>query len=61
MSETLYMIISTQNIACSQHQMNTCHTSFSYILFAYGERERQREIDRDKETDRQTESGSGRM
>ena len=32
-SETLYMRISTQNIACSQHQMNTCHTSFSYILW----------------------------
>ena len=28
---------STQNIACSQSQMNTCHTSFSYILWAYGE------------------------
>ena len=37
MSETLYMRISTQNIACSQRQMNTCHTSFSYILWAYGE------------------------
>ena len=35
--ETLYMRISTQNIACSQRQMNTCHTSFSYILWAYGE------------------------
>ena len=34
MSETLYMRISTQNIACSQR--NT-HTSFSYILWAYGE------------------------
>ena len=33
----LYMRISTQNIACSQRQMNTCHTSFSYILWAYGE------------------------
>ena len=31
------MRISTQNIACSQHQMNTCHTSFSYILWAYSE------------------------
>ena len=30
------MRISTQNIACSQRQMNTCHTSFSYILWAYG-------------------------
>ena len=37
MSETLYMRISTQNIACSQRQINTCHTSFSYILWAYGE------------------------
>ena len=37
MSETLYMRTSTQNIACSQRQMNTCHTSFSYILWAYGE------------------------
>ena len=37
MSKTLYMRISTQNIACSQRQMNTCHTSFSYILWAYGE------------------------
>ena len=37
MSETLYMRISTKNIACSQRQMNTCHTSFSYILRAYGE------------------------
>ena len=37
MSETLHMKISTQNIACSQRQMNTCHTSFSYILWAYGE------------------------
>ena len=36
-SETLYMRISTQNIACWQRQMNTCHTSFSYILWAYGE------------------------
>ena len=35
MSETLYMRMSTQNIACSQRQMNTCHTSFSYILFSY--------------------------
>ena len=26
MIETLYMRISTQNIACSQRQMNTCHT-----------------------------------
>ena len=31
------MRISTQNIACSQRQMNACHTSFSYILWAYGE------------------------
>ena len=31
------MRISTQNIACSQRQINTCHTSFSYILWAYGE------------------------
>ena len=31
------MRISTQNIACSQRQMNTCQTSFSYILWAYGE------------------------
>ena len=31
------MRISTQNIACSQRQMNTCHTSFSYVLWAYGE------------------------
>ena len=31
------MRISTQNVACSQRQMNTCHTSFSYILWAYGE------------------------
>ena len=31
------MRISTQNIACSQRQMNTCHTSFSYILWSYGE------------------------
>ena len=37
MSETLYMRISTQNIACLQRQINTCHTSFSYILWAYGE------------------------
>ena len=29
--------ISTQNIACSQRQINTCRTSFSYILWAYGE------------------------
>ena len=36
-SETLYMRISTQNIACSQRQINTCHTSFNYILWAYGE------------------------
>ena len=41
--------ISTQNTACSQRQINTCHTSFSYILWAYGEhimskwRERERE------------------
>ena len=35
-SETLYVRISTQNIACSQRQMNTCHTSFSYMLWAYG-------------------------
>ena len=40
----LYMRISTQNTACSQRQMNTCHTSFSYILWAYGEhRQRERE------------------
>ena len=25
------------NIACSRRQMNTCHTTFSYILWAYGE------------------------
>ena len=31
------MRISTQNITCSQRQMNTCHTSFSYILWACGE------------------------
>ena len=31
------MRIYTQNIACSQRQMNTCHTSFSYILWTYGE------------------------
>ena len=31
MSETLYMRISTQNIACSQRQMNTCHTSDQLI------------------------------
>ena len=37
MSETLCMRMSTQNIACSQRQMNTCHTSFSYILWAYDE------------------------
>ena len=29
--------ISTQNITCSQRQINTCHTSFSDILWAYGE------------------------
>ena len=48
------MRISTQNIACSQRQMNTCHTSFSYILWAVRERERQRqrETDRDRQTDR---------
>ena len=38
MSETLYIRISTQNIACSQCQMNTCHTSFSYLLWEYDER-----------------------
>ena len=37
MSEALYIRISTQNIACSQRQMNTCQTSFSYILLAYDE------------------------
>ena len=31
------MRISIQNIVCSQRQMNTCHTSFSYILWAYSE------------------------
>ena len=36
-SETLYMRISKQNIVCSQHQMNTCHTWER-------ERERQRSL-----------------
>ena len=31
----LYMRISIQNIVCSRCQMNTCHTSFSCILWAY--------------------------
>ena len=58
MSETLYMRISTQNIACSQRQMNTCHTSFSYIL---RERERERERERDRQTDRQTQTDTDRQ
>ena len=33
-----------RNIACSQRQMNTCHTSFSYILSAYNKhRDRERD------------------
>ena len=47
MSETLYIRMSTQNIVCSQCQMNTCHTSF---------REREREIQRQRQRDRETET-----
>ena len=32
------------NIACSQRQMNTCHTSFSYILWAYNQQIKQQNI-----------------
>ena len=62
MSETLYMRISTQNIACSQAP-DEHMPSFSYILWAYGEhimskwssrtsdqfRETERVRDRDRE------------
>ena len=46
MSETLYMRISTLNIACSQRQMNTCHTPFSYMSIrrAYYEQMKQQNI-----------------
>ena len=36
--------ISTQNTACSQCQMDTCHTSFSYILWAYNQQIKQQNI-----------------
>ena len=51
MSETLYMRISTQNIACSQRQMHTCtcretdrhtHTEGRERGEGRGERERER-------------------
>ena len=41
MSKTLYMRISTQNIACSQRERE--------------KRERDRDRDRDRQTDRQTD------
>ena len=56
MSETLYMRISTQNIVCSQRQMNTCQT---YYEQAYTERDRDRETNR--KTDRQTETETERL
>ena len=58
MSETLYMRISTQNISCSQCQMNTCHTSFSYIQ---RERERDRERERGGEEERLAKKGRERQ
>ena len=42
--ESYKPLISTQNIACSQRQMNTCHTSFSYILWAYNQQIKQQNI-----------------
>ena len=62
MSEILYMKISTQNIACSQRQINMCiHHSV-----IHRERERRggggggRETDRqtDRQTDRETETAT---
>ena len=41
MTETVYVRISTQNTACSQRQINTCHT----------ERERETETETETETE----------
>ena len=55
MSETLYMRISTKNIACSQRQMNTCRTSFSYT-----ERDRERDGQKETETEREKDRDGDR-
>ena len=34
---------------CSQYQMNTCHTSFSYILWAYNQQISEREGEGERE------------
>ena len=52
MSETLYMRISTQNIACSQRQMNICNRETER------ERERERGIHKPTGTTEATEDSS---